>query len=68
MAPNSLNLAIADTLIRADLDKFHSYHPSGDAYNSWSCSSFHNVKLSVRERTKDLLDSVPPLGRREMRF
>lgn len=64
VAPDSLNLAIAETPVRAHLDKFHNNHSSGDANNSGSCSSFHKNKLSVRERTADRLDSVPPLGER----
>lgn len=42
VASNSLNLAIADTLISANPDKFHNFHPSGAVHdNTLLCSSFH---------------------------
>ena len=42
VASNSLDLAIADTLVIANLDKFHNFHPSGEMHdNTLLCSSFH---------------------------
>ena len=64
VASNSLDLAIADTLVIANLDKFHNFHPSGDANNSGSCSSFHIISLSPC-KNNGLLDSVPPLGQKK---
>ena len=62
VAPNSLNLAISDTPVRANLDKLHNYHTNGDKFKSWTSSSFHNCCISVLVRTSVLLETVPPLG------
>jgi hypothetical protein len=42
VASNSLNLAIADTLVSANPDKFHDLHSSGEVHdNTLLCSFFH---------------------------
>ena len=43
MASDSLYLAFTDTLVRANLDKFHNLHSSGEANDNMLSSSFHNV-------------------------
>ena len=62
VASNPLNLAIADTLVGANLDKFHNYHFGGNVNKLWTSSSFHDYCVYVPVRTSVRLDAVPPLG------
>ena len=43
VAFDSLNLAIAHSLVRANFDKSDDLHPSGDANNSGSCFLFNHI-------------------------
>jgi hypothetical protein len=62
VAPDSFDFTVSDTLIGANLDEFHNFHPNGDV-NRFAMSSFiHDVIYFVGVRTIEPLDSIPPLG------